>query len=135
VAAILNCAAKSESLLAAHQKAEEKFLDRPALDLAAQKLAIHADASLIGQNTGALQCAFGAGRRRNGRSIFCARHLTRPQRCTKNSCHRRYTLDAARVKRFEREARAASALNHPNIITIYEVGQIGGKHFMAAELH
>ncbi len=37
------------------------------------------------------------------------------------------------VKRFEQEARATSILNHPNIITIYEVGQVDGSHFISAE--
>jgi serine/threonine-protein kinase len=45
----------------------------------------------------------------------------------------RFTQDSERVRRFQREARAASALNHPNIITIYEVGQSGGVHYMATE--
>src|SRR5437773_7814947 len=44
-----------------------------------------------------------------------------------------FTQDAERVRRFEQEARAASALNHPNIITIHEVGQVDGLHFIVTE--
>ena len=41
--------------------------------------------------------------------------------------------DAERMRRFEQEARAAAALNHPNICTIYEVAQAGGFAFIAME--
>jgi eukaryotic-like serine/threonine-protein kinase len=44
-----------------------------------------------------------------------------------------FTEDVAQVRRFAREARSASALNNPNIITIHEIGQEDGLHFMATE--
>ena len=44
-----------------------------------------------------------------------------------------FTNQQDRVRRFELEARAASGLNHPNIVTIYEIGQSESSHFIATE--
>ena len=45
-----------------------------------------------------------------------------------------YTKDNDRLLRFQREAQAASALNHPHILTIYELGNVDGQQFIATEL-
>jgi eukaryotic-like serine/threonine-protein kinase len=44
-----------------------------------------------------------------------------------------YTTNRERLNRFEQEASAASALNHPNILTIHEVGRDNSRHFIATE--
>ena len=46
---------------------------------------------------------------------------------------RSMVADRERLRRFQREALAVSALNHPNILTIFEFDSIDGKHFIAAE--
>ena len=44
-----------------------------------------------------------------------------------------YTKDEDRVRRFQQEARAASALNHPNLITIFDIGEVDSIHFISTE--
>src|SRR5262244_3061050 len=45
-----------------------------------------------------------------------------------------FSKDEDKLNRFVREAKAASALNHPNILTVYEIGEVEGKNYIATEL-
>jgi serine/threonine protein kinase len=65
--------------------------------------------------------------------VFIAEDLTLHRKAAIKFLPRKFTLEADRLRRFEQEARAASALNHPNIITIYEIEEWDDTHFIASE--
>jgi serine/threonine protein kinase len=48
--------------------------------------------------------------------------------------HEEFSKDADKLGRFIQEAKAASALNHPNILTVYEIGEVDGTNYIATEL-
>ena len=60
--------------------------------------------------------------------------LQRAARPRSNSCPLRFTGDAERLKRFQQEAHAVVGLNHPNILTVYEIGEDHSTHYIASEL-
>ncbi len=65
--------------------------------------------------------------------VYLARHDRLGRMVALKALPAEFTADAERVRRFEQEAIAASRLNHPNIITIFEIAQAGGAYFIAAE--
>ena len=66
--------------------------------------------------------------------VYRGRDLTLGREVAIKFLPAKYTQDTARLARFEQEARAASSLNHPNIVTIHEIGQNDGVPYIVMEL-
>jgi serine/threonine-protein kinase len=65
--------------------------------------------------------------------VYLAEDMQLPRKVALKMIAPELTLEERGLRRFEHEARAASALNHPNILTIYEFGNSDGMHFIASE--
>jgi serine/threonine protein kinase/formylglycine-generating enzyme required for sulfatase activity len=120
-----------DSLLSSHEKAEG-FLDSPALDMAARTIATEQSVSVIGTTIGHYKITAPLGSGGMG-EVYLARDKRLGRQVALKLLPDYFTGDTDRVRRFEQEARAASALNHPNILTIYDIGKIEGIHFIATE--
>jgi serine/threonine-protein kinase len=120
-----------ESLIASNEQAAG-FFDAPALAVAAELLAeTHAD-KLIGQTIARYRIDSLLGAGGMGR-VYLAEDTVLGRRVALKFLPEYFTNDKKQVQRFRQEAHAASALNHPNILTVYEVGQVNGTEFMATE--
>ena len=121
-----------EALLAAHGKAGS-FLETPALGLAAQAQAAETPSrSLVGKTLGAYQILSLLGSGGMG-EVYKARDSRLNRSVAIKVLPPDKTSDADRKRRFVQEARAASALNHPNIITIHDIGREDGIDFVVME--
>ena len=119
-----------ESLIKSHEETGN-FVDRPAYQAAAemlveglefksgQKLAHYRLLSLLGEG--------GMGK------VYLAEDTKLHRKVALKFLTHGFMKDQERLHRFEREARAASALNHPNILTIHEIGEVEGHRFIATE--
>ncbi|MGZ5022545.1 MAG: protein kinase domain-containing protein, partial [Chthoniobacterales bacterium] len=120
-----------EELLAADNGAED--FEKIGKGVAADWAATNDRRDFVGQTFGRYKilaplAAGGMG------EVFIAEDLTLKRKAAIKFLPRKFTRDDDRLRRFEKEARAASALNHPNIITIYEIGEWDGTHFIVSEL-
>ena len=120
-----------EALLLSDQSADGD-LEKIASGLAADWADQGNHTELIGQTIGRYRVLAAIGSGGMG-EIYLAQDTKLDRKVALKFLPRRYTRDADRLRRFEQEARAASALNHPNIVTIYETGDWDGAHFIAAE--
>jgi eukaryotic-like serine/threonine-protein kinase len=89
-------------------------------------------ALLIGQTLGPYQILAKLGEGGMG-EVYRARDTKLNRDVALKVLSAQFTEDAERVGRFRQEAIAASALNHPNILTIHEAGEAGGSQFIATE--
>src|SRR5262245_36595507 len=131
-----------ETLLAAHEHAGP-FLESPAVEAAAREIALIEELptmaaimptapQLIGREMANYRIISLLGRGGMG-EVYLAEDKRLYRKVALKLLPRQFTNDADRVRRFEREARAVSALNHPNIVTIFDIGQTDGLWFMTTE--
>src|SRR5438445_1565596 len=66
--------------------------------------------------------------------VYLATDITAGRKAALKLLPTRFTGDAERLKRFRQEARAVVGLNHPNILTVYEIGEDHSIHYIASEL-
>src|SRR5437868_10493387 len=66
--------------------------------------------------------------------VYLATDITAGRKAALKLLPERFTSDAERLKRFQQEARALVGLNHPNILTVYEIGEDHSTHYIASEL-
>jgi TolB-like protein/Tfp pilus assembly protein PilF len=66
--------------------------------------------------------------------VYLATDITAGRKAALKLLPTRFTGDTERLKRFRQEARAVVRLNHPNILTIYEIGEDHSTHYIASEL-
>jgi len=122
---------KVEALLA-HEDRAEKFIEAPALEEEAKRIAADQARSHVGRQVGPYRILSLIGAGGMG-EIYLAQDERLGRKIALKLLPASFTQDQERVRRFEQEARAASALNHPNIITIHEIGQVDGLHYIATE--
>jgi eukaryotic-like serine/threonine-protein kinase len=120
-----------ESLIASHEK-DGSFIDSPAYAAAAPLIADDKAELKPGQTFGSYEIVSFISRGGMG-EVYLAQDRRLSRRVALKILPASFTKDADRLGRFEQEARAASALNHPSIITIYEILKTRSTHVIATE--
>src|SRR3954447_1750273 len=119
------------SLLASYERAEN-FIEEPAFEVAPELLTSDRSSALVGELVGhyRIESLIGVG---GMGEVYLARDELLGRKVALKLLPERLTLDETQLSRFKTEARSASALNHPNILTVYEIGAEGNRQFIATE--
>jgi eukaryotic-like serine/threonine-protein kinase len=120
-----------ERLVAAHEHSSD-FIESPAFADAPELLIPGQPGALAGQRIGhyRVEALLGAG---GMGEVYLARDEQLGRKVALKLLPEHLTADETQLNRFKREARTASALNHPNILTVHEIGVDGSRHFIATE--
>ena len=120
-----------ESLLASYERTAN-FIESPAYEVAPELLTNDTPGRLVGELIGhyRIECLIGVG---GMGEVYQARDEMLGRKVALKFLPEHLTADETQLSRFKTEARAASALNHPNILTVYEIGAEGNRHFIATE--
>src|SRR6266576_3480616 len=123
---------KVEALLSSRERAAS-FMETSAVGLATKIIENGQADSLVGETIGHYRISESIGAGGMG-EVYLATDVVAGRKAALKLLPARFTGDADRLKRFEREARAVVGLNHPNILTVYEIGEDNSIHYIASEL-
>src|SRR5256886_1368844 len=123
---------KVEALLASRERAGN-FIETSAVGLATRIIENGQADLLVGRTIGHYKISKRIGTGGMG-DVYLATDMTAGRKAALKLLPMRFTADAERLKRFQQEAHAVVGLNHPNILTIYEIGEDHSTHYIASEL-
>src|SRR4029077_18144856 len=123
---------KVEALLASRQRAAS-FIETSAVGLATRIIENGQADLLVGQTFGHYKISESIGTGGMG-DVYLATDIAAGRKAALKILPTRFTGDAERLKRFQQEAHAVVGLNHPNILTVYEIGEDHSIHYIASEL-
>ena len=116
-----------ESLLSSFESAQG-FMQEPAFETATEETKI----IIKGRRLGHYEILRELGKGGMG-EVYLARDTKLDRPVAIKLLNKRFERNDDNIRRFVREAKAASALNHPNILTIFEIGEFEGSHFIVSE--
>src|SRR6059036_4059891 len=123
---------KVEALLASRQRGRG-FIETSAVGLATKIIENRQADLLVGRTIGHYKISKRIGTGGMG-DVYLATDMTAGRKAALKLLPERFTGDAERLKRFQQEAHAVVGLNHPNVLTVYEIGEDHSTHYIASEL-
>ncbi len=108
---------------------ESGYLENPAIGKVAELMV--GNGLKVGQTVGHYRIVKKIGAGGMG-EVYLAEDIKLDRRVAVKILPQEFAEDKERMSRFVREAKSASSFNHPNILTIHEIGEADGKHFIAS---